>query len=152
MGIVPLLAASLVGLSRIRDAKHHPFDVVFAAMVGMTVAWGAYRQYYLSLASLNAGFAYPVRSWGSSRTDISNARNQHFKWMGRRTPFVRVIRTKVSMNRQSVLFVQVGERLKMDENQQCLQNTDTVVTTSSTRAIKSRKIRSDCSCIILCIV
>lgn len=63
--LVPLLAASLVALSRIQDARHHPFDVIFGAIVGMLVAWGSYRQYYPSLASAHAGWAYPMRTWGS---------------------------------------------------------------------------------------
>lgn len=72
--LVPLLAASLVGLSRIQDAKHHPFDVIFAAMVGMLVAWGSYRQYYPGLASPQAGWAHPLRTLTSRHSEDGRTR------------------------------------------------------------------------------
>jgi len=78
LALIPLIAASLIGLSRIQDARHHPFDVLFSAALGMLMAWGGYRQYYPSLASLHAGWAYPIRSWGS------NPERQEFRPRGAR--------------------------------------------------------------------
>ena len=44
--MVPTLAAALIAISRIMDARHHPFDVISGSALGMTVAWLAYRQYF----------------------------------------------------------------------------------------------------------
>ncbi|KAJ6161440.1 hypothetical protein N7470_004836 [Penicillium chermesinum] len=47
---VPLLAATLVAVSRIMDARHHPFDVITG---------GDARE------SWRKGRAYPIRTWGT---------------------------------------------------------------------------------------
>lgn len=63
--LIPLLAASMVSISRIMDARHHPFDVLSSAILGIFVAWVAYRQYFPSLSKpWKKGRAYPIRSWG----------------------------------------------------------------------------------------
>ncbi|OCH94952.1 acid phosphatase/Vanadium-dependent haloperoxidase [Obba rivulosa] len=49
--LVPLSAAALVAVSRTMDNRHHWEDVLAAAILGMVVAWFAYRQYYPSLSS-----------------------------------------------------------------------------------------------------
>ncbi|KAF8533348.1 phosphatidic acid phosphatase type 2/haloperoxidase, partial [Trichophaea hybrida] len=64
--LIPLLAASLIAVSRIMDARHHPFDVVTGSMLGIITAWVAYRQYFPSISNFAAkGQAYPRRSWGT---------------------------------------------------------------------------------------
>ena len=52
-------------MTRIMDARHHPFDVLFGSALGVLVAWAAYRQYFppVSHAWLH-GRAYPIRTWG----------------------------------------------------------------------------------------
>lgn len=64
--LVPFLAASMVAISRIMDARHHPFDVLSSSILGMFLAWVSYRQYFPSIYNTqNKGYAYPIRSWGT---------------------------------------------------------------------------------------
>ncbi|KAF8442749.1 phosphatidic acid phosphatase type 2/haloperoxidase [Terfezia claveryi] len=85
--LIPLLAAAMVSISRIMDARHHPFDVLSSAILGIFVAWVAYRQYFPSLNEpWKKGRAYPIRSWGrdSSHTaEVSNARTPHDEEVGK---------------------------------------------------------------------
>ena len=46
MFIVPLLLAVVIAASKVRDGWHHPFDVIFGAMVGSLFALMAYRMMY----------------------------------------------------------------------------------------------------------
>jgi diacylglycerol diphosphate phosphatase / phosphatidate phosphatase len=63
--MVPTLGAALIADSRIMDARHHPFDVISGSLLGIVVAWGAYRQYFPSLSQpWLKGRAFPIRSWG----------------------------------------------------------------------------------------
>ncbi|CCX30030.1 phosphatidic acid phosphatase type 2/haloperoxidase [Pyronema domesticum] len=69
--LVPLLAASLVAVSRIMDARHHPFDVITGSMLGAITAWIAYRQYYPAITKPELkGRAYPRRVWGTDSTEV----------------------------------------------------------------------------------
>ncbi|KAI5289866.1 hypothetical protein KEM54_003014 [Ascosphaera aggregata] len=62
----PVVGAALIAISRIMDARHHPFDVITGSMLGVVCAWVAYRQYFPPLSDYAAkGRAYPIRSWGS---------------------------------------------------------------------------------------
>lgn len=64
--LIPTLAASCIAMSRIMDARHHPFDVLFGSAMGILVAWAAYRQYFPPVGeSWNKGRAYPIRTWGT---------------------------------------------------------------------------------------
>ena len=66
IAITPTVAASLIAGSRIMDARHHPFDVIFGSLLGALCAWGAYRQYFPSLSEpWRKGRAYPIRTWGT---------------------------------------------------------------------------------------
>lgn len=63
---VPILAATLVAVSRIMDARHHPFDVITGSMLGVACALVAYRQYFPPLSEAwRKGRAYPIRTWGT---------------------------------------------------------------------------------------
>ncbi|KAF2876965.1 phosphatidic acid phosphatase type 2/haloperoxidase [Massariosphaeria phaeospora] len=63
--LIPTLAACLVSGSRIMDARHHPFDVLSGAAMGILVAWGSYRQYFPPLSETwRKGRAFPIRAWG----------------------------------------------------------------------------------------
>ena len=67
--LVPTLGAALVAGTRIMDARHHAFDVIFGALLGMVIAWIAYRQYFPSISDFRAkGRAYPMRTWGNIKT------------------------------------------------------------------------------------
>lgn len=72
--LIPLLAASLVTVSRIMDARHHPFDVISGSLLGITSAWVSYRQYFPSIYdSQNKGRAYPRRTWGIDVSDLNTS-------------------------------------------------------------------------------
>ncbi|KAJ5997254.1 hypothetical protein N7522_008914 [Penicillium canescens] len=63
---IPLLAATLVAVSRIMDARHHPFDVITGSMLGTACGFIAYRQYFPPLSEAwRKGRAYPIRTWGT---------------------------------------------------------------------------------------
>lgn len=63
--LVPTLGAALITGTRIMDARHHPFDVISGAMLGILVAWAAYRQYFPPVTETwRKGRAYPIRAWG----------------------------------------------------------------------------------------
>jgi diacylglycerol diphosphate phosphatase/phosphatidate phosphatase len=63
--MVPSLGAALITGTRIMDARHHPFDVLSGATLGILVAWASYRQYFPPVSETwRKGRAYPIRSWG----------------------------------------------------------------------------------------
>ncbi|KAI9879815.1 MAG: hypothetical protein M1830_006997 [Pleopsidium flavum] len=62
--LVPTLGAALIAVSRIMDARHHPFDVISGSLLGTVVAWCSYRQYFGPISeSWRKGRAYPIRTW-----------------------------------------------------------------------------------------
>ncbi|KAJ5550821.1 Phosphatidic acid phosphatase type 2/haloperoxidase [Penicillium sp. DV-2018c] len=72
---VPILAATLVAVSRIMDARHHPFDVITGSMLGIACAFVAYRQYFPPLSEAwRKGRAYPIRTWGTEPARPNPAR------------------------------------------------------------------------------
>lgn len=63
--IIPTLAAACIAGSRIIDARHHPFDVMFGSALGLLCGWSAYRQYFPPVShTWEKGRAYPMRTWG----------------------------------------------------------------------------------------
>lgn len=64
--LIPTLGAALIAVSRIMDARHHPFDVISGSLLGIAVAWAAYRQYFPPVTeSWRKGRAYPIRTWAT---------------------------------------------------------------------------------------
>ncbi|KAJ5579788.1 uncharacterized protein N7459_005773 [Penicillium hispanicum] len=64
--MVPILAATLVAVSRIMDARHHPFDVITGSLLGVACAIVSYRQYFPPITEAwRKGRAYPIRTWGT---------------------------------------------------------------------------------------
>ena len=64
--MVPILGALLVAVSRIMDARHHPFDVITGSLLGVACASISYRQYFPPVTEAwKKGRAYPIRTWGS---------------------------------------------------------------------------------------
>lgn len=59
---IPLLAASLIAISRIMDQRHHAFDVLFGSFLGVFVAWISYRQYFPAIRHGSA--AHGPRKFG----------------------------------------------------------------------------------------
>ncbi|CRG90133.1 hypothetical protein PISL3812_07174 [Talaromyces islandicus] len=67
--MIPTLGAALIAVSRIMDARHHPFDVITGSLLGVAMAWAAYRQYFPPLSEpWKKGRAYPIRSWATEPT------------------------------------------------------------------------------------
>ncbi|KAJ6104599.1 hypothetical protein N7523_010919 [Penicillium sp. IBT 18751x] len=67
--MIPILAATLVAVSRIMDARHHPFDVITGSLLGVVCAIVSYHQYFPPLSEAwRKGRAYPIRTWGSQPT------------------------------------------------------------------------------------
>ncbi|KAH7402674.1 lipid phosphate phosphatase 1 [Pyrenochaeta sp. MPI-SDFR-AT-0127] len=65
--MVPALGAALITGTRIMDARHHPFDVISGALLGILVSWGSYRQYFPPVSETwRKGRAYPIRAWGQA--------------------------------------------------------------------------------------
>lgn len=65
--MVPTLGAALITGTRIMDARHHPFDVISGALLGILVSWGSYRQYFPPVSETwRKGRAYPIRAWGKA--------------------------------------------------------------------------------------
>ncbi|KAL4784827.1 phosphatidic acid phosphatase type 2/haloperoxidase [Aspergillus varians] len=65
----PCLGATLIAVSRIMDARHHPFDVITGSLLGIICASISYRQYFPSLSEpWKKGRAHPIRSWGTEPT------------------------------------------------------------------------------------
>jgi diacylglycerol diphosphate phosphatase/phosphatidate phosphatase len=63
--MVPTLGAALITGTRIMDARHHPFDVISGALLGILVSWASYRQYFPPVTETwRKGRAYPIRAWG----------------------------------------------------------------------------------------
>jgi hypothetical protein len=63
---IPILAATLVAVSRIMDARHHPFDVITGSLLGVICAIVSYRQYFPPITEAwQKGRAYPIRTWGT---------------------------------------------------------------------------------------
>lgn len=55
----------MIAGSRIIDARHHPFDVMFGSTLGILCGWGSYRQYFPPVShTWEKGRAYPIRTWG----------------------------------------------------------------------------------------
>ncbi|KAL4876989.1 hypothetical protein BJY04DRAFT_222491 [Aspergillus karnatakaensis] len=68
--LLPSVGATLIAVSRIMDARHHPFDVITGALLGTLCATIAYRQYFPSLFEpWKKGRAHPIREWGAEPTD-----------------------------------------------------------------------------------
>jgi len=51
----PYVLAVWIGLTRIADNQHHPWDVFFGFSIGIAFAWGMYQLHYPSLFGTNAG-------------------------------------------------------------------------------------------------
>jgi len=65
--LVPALGAALITGTRIMDARHHPFDVLSGALIGILVSWASYRQYFPPVTETwRKGRAYPIRAWGKA--------------------------------------------------------------------------------------
>lgn len=64
--VAPCVGATLVAVSRIMDARHHPFDVITGSLLGVVCAYLSYRQYFPPLSEpWKKGRAHPIRSWGA---------------------------------------------------------------------------------------
>ncbi|EGC41452.1 PAP2 domain-containing protein [Histoplasma capsulatum var. duboisii H88] len=75
LSLFPTLGAGLIAATRIMDARHHPFDVLFGSLLGILCGYVAYRQYFPPLSEpWRKGRAYPIRTWGTGPTAPSRSR------------------------------------------------------------------------------
>lgn len=75
--LIPTLVAALIAISRIMDARHHPFDVITGSLLGSLMAFCAYRQYFPPISeSWRKGRAYPIRSWGTDPSGPTSAKDE----------------------------------------------------------------------------
>jgi membrane-associated phospholipid phosphatase len=66
--LFPILAAAIVAATRIMDAQHHGFDVLFGAALELLCAWITYRQYYPPIShTWTRGRPYSLKHWGMPR-------------------------------------------------------------------------------------
>ncbi|KAJ9127303.1 hypothetical protein QFC24_000710 [Naganishia onofrii] len=54
LALSPLLASTMVAVSRTADNRHHWQDVTVGSLLGLSIAWVAYRAYFPALSSTNA--------------------------------------------------------------------------------------------------
>lgn len=72
--MTPCVGATLIAVSRIMDARHHPFDVITGSLLGVLCAYIAYRQYFPPISEpWKKGRAYSIRSWGTESTVPAHA-------------------------------------------------------------------------------
>ncbi|KAL2622401.1 hypothetical protein R1flu_002606 [Riccia fluitans] len=57
--VLPLLAAALVGVSRVDDYWHHWQDVFVGGLIGLTVAYFSYKQHFPDFGHDMAGHPFP---------------------------------------------------------------------------------------------
>lgn len=71
--IVPLMGAALVAISRTMDYRHHATDVLSGSLLGLTVAYFSYRQYFPPLNDPMSHRCYAPRRRGSMMNrDVPN--------------------------------------------------------------------------------
>lgn len=71
--VLPILVASLVAISRIKDNRHHPFDVFFGSALGILTSLIAYYQYFPDFTS--DSFANHPRFIVAGNTNIHHHHN-----------------------------------------------------------------------------
>jgi hypothetical protein len=51
------------------DNRHHPFDVIFGAALGLLLAWMAYRQYFPALYRAEGGRPYSISEFATEKSE-----------------------------------------------------------------------------------
>jgi hypothetical protein len=59
----------MIAISRLMDNRHHPFDVIFGSILGMLLAWMAYRQYFPSLSRAECGRPYSIAEFATEKDE-----------------------------------------------------------------------------------
>ena len=59
--LIPLCAATYIATTRFSDFRHHPFDILFGAVLGIVVSWASFRMYQLPVRR-GDGWAWRSRS------------------------------------------------------------------------------------------
>ncbi|KAK9481298.1 phosphatidic acid phosphatase type 2/haloperoxidase [Lipomyces japonicus] len=78
LALLPLVGASLIGISRIEDYRHHVTDILFGGVLGSLIAWYSYRKYFphLGTDTCNVPFPAPASSLSSSN-GVKDSLDQH---------------------------------------------------------------------------
>jgi hypothetical protein len=53
--------------------RHHPFDVIFGALLGYLLAWMAYRQYFPAISTAEGGRPYSIAEFATETAGPSQA-------------------------------------------------------------------------------
>jgi PAP2 superfamily len=85
ISLIPLVSAGMIAITRVMDNRllhlstpnnrHHPFDVIFGGVLGLSFAWMAYRQYFPALSCAESGRPYSIAifSAGALGTEKSDS-------------------------------------------------------------------------------
>eukprot|EP00897_Mesotaenium_endlicherianum_P001464 jgi/Mesen1/1345/ME000013S00835 len=77
--LAPLLAATLVGVTRLDDYKHHWDDILVGSLFGAGMAVVCYRQYYPTIHGPQAHHAYSFRRLSMHEEDIARREQEEFE-------------------------------------------------------------------------
>ncbi|KAI5807915.1 phosphatidic acid phosphatase type 2/haloperoxidase [Peziza echinospora] len=61
IGIIPILGALAIAISRTEDYRHDAYDVTLGSLIGLFVTYFSYRRYFPSLRSVVSDEPYPGR-------------------------------------------------------------------------------------------
>ncbi|OAX83975.1 hypothetical protein ACJ72_01657 [Emergomyces africanus] len=62
VAIAPILGATYISATRWINNRHHGFDIIFGAALGILFAWLGFRWYHTPLSSSGAGWAWAARN------------------------------------------------------------------------------------------
>lgn len=77
LSVTPFAGAALVAISRTMDYRHHWHDVLAGSILGTTMAYFSYRQYYPNLASELSHRPYSPRFKRTLETDVLPIHHRH---------------------------------------------------------------------------
>jgi diacylglycerol diphosphate phosphatase/phosphatidate phosphatase len=70
LAFAPLVGAALIAISRTMDNRHHWHDVTVGSIVGLTLSFFSYRQFYPKLSDRNSHLPHAPRSFDLPRPPI----------------------------------------------------------------------------------
>jgi diacylglycerol diphosphate phosphatase/phosphatidate phosphatase len=74
--LAPLIAATLIAISRCEDYRHDVYDVCVGSVLGMSVAYWSYRRHWPRLSSLRCHEPYPRPGMDSQSSHWQRVRDE----------------------------------------------------------------------------